>query len=325
MTLSRRDFIALGAGTGLTIAQCGARAEFSDHPIRIIVPYSPGGPATLLTRFLAIKLQETSGQSVIVENKPGAGLAVGAQVVANSAPDGYTLLVNASSMYVPSSLGGRTPTQNLKDFAPISVVGGFPLVLVCNTRLDVRSVGDLIGHAKSRPHQLTYGSSGTGSLTHLAAALFAHMAGVQMLHVPYRGISEALVDVAAGRVDIAFGGLPTTLPLVSAGKMRSLAVTSLQRTAVAPQLPTIAESGLPGYEVNPWYGIVVPSATPAAITAKLHQELAGIMQSPEVREKWKAWGADATYSPTPGDFAALMQSDTAKWAAFIKQSGIKLE
>lgn len=325
MNFSRRTVLAAAAAPALSALPLLARAQYPDHPVRFVVPYSAGGPASLIGRFLSVKLQQGTGQAFVVENKPGAGLAIGAQAVATAPPDGYTLLVNASSMYVPNSLGGRTPADNLKDFAPVTIVGSFPLLLVVSASLPVKNVKDLVAYARANPGKLSYGSSGNGSLTHLAAALFAQMAGLNMVHVPYRGISEALVDVSAGRVQLAFGGLPTTLPLTAAGKMRPLAVTSLERTAAAPQIPSIAESALPGYEVNPWYGIVAPAGTPAPVIQRLHQAVSAVMKTPEVLEQWKQWGADPSTSKTPEDFAALMHRENAKWTAFVKQSGIKLE
>jgi len=323
--MTRREVLALIAASGVAALPLRSRAAYPERPVTVVVPYSAGGPASLLARYIAAEVQQTTGKSLVVENKPGAGLNVGAQAVANAAPDGYTLLINASSMYVPTHFGGRTVKDNLKDFAPITIVGSFPLLLVCNSDLPVKSVPDLIAYAKSHPGQLAYGSSGNGSLTHMAAAMFAHMAGVDMLHVPYRGISEAMVDVSAGRVQLAFGGVPTTLPLVKNGKLRPLALTSAQRSAVAPDLPTVAEGGLPGYEVNPWYGAVAPAKTPAAVVDQIHAELARVMQSPKVRAQWQEWGADPSYSKTPADFQALMQREADKWAALVTEAGIKLE
>ena len=315
---------ALVTGLAMTLLPAISQAEYPDRPIKLVVPYTPGGPASLLARFLGLKLQQALGQPVIIENKPGAGLSVGTQFVANSTPDGYTLLVAASSMLVPTSPGGRTPADNLKDFTAITLIGGLPLMLVSSAQFQVTTVPELISYARSHPGQINYGTSGNGSLTHMAAALFAQLAGVDMVHVPYRGISEALVDLSAGRVHIAFAGIPTTLPMISGGKMRAMAVTSTLRAAAAPQLPTIAEA-LPGYQLIPWYGIVAPVGTPTAIISRLHRELTIIMQTSEVREKWKEWGADPTYSKSPEDFSALMQTEVAKWDAFSKPSGIKLQ
>ncbi len=227
-------------------------------------------------------------------------------------------------MLVPAG-GSRTPADNLKDFAPITLFGGLPLMLVSNAQFEPKTVQELIAYAKANPGKVNYGTSGTGSLTHMAAAMFAQQAGLDIVHVPYRGISEALVDLAAGQVQIAFAGIPTALPLLPQGKMRPLAVTSAQRTSSAPQTPSVAEAALPGYELMPWYGLVAPAGTPPAIVNRLHKELTTIMQSAEVREKWSEWGADPIYSKTPAEFAALMQKEAARWTAFAKQTGIKFQ
>jgi tripartite-type tricarboxylate transporter receptor subunit TctC len=302
-----------------------ARAEYPDHPVKVVVPYSAGGPADLLGRYVAAKLSASLGQTFVVENKPGAGLVIGADYVAKSAPDGYTLLVAASSMLINSGSRGRTPADNLKDFSCISLVGSFPLVLIANPALPAQNVRELIEYVRKRPGEVNFGSSGNGSLTHLAGELFDHMAEVRMVHVPYRGINEAMTDLMANRVQLSFAGAPIALPHAKTGKVRPLAVTSLVRTSSAAELPTVAEDGLPGYEVTPWYGFVAPAGTPTPIVRKLHQEIARIMQGADVKERWMLWGADSTYSKTPEEFSALMRSETAKWAKLIKEGGIKLE
>jgi tripartite-type tricarboxylate transporter receptor subunit TctC len=307
------------------LAAGAAHADYPDRPVKIVVPYSPGGPADLLGRYVAQKLSASLGQPFVVENKAGAGLVIGAEYVAKSAPDGYTLFVAASSMLIDSGSRQRTPADNLKDFAPISLVGSFPLVLVANPSLPVHNVRETIDYVKKRPGDVYYGSSGNGSLTHLAGELFGEMTGLKMVHVPYRGINEALTDILANRVQFAFAGAPIALPQAKAGKVRALAVTSSTRTASAPELPTIAEDGLPGYDVTPWYGIVAPAATPAPVIDKLHREIAKIMQDADVKERWTAWGADPTYSKSPQDFSALMRAEAAKWTKLVGEGKIKLE
>jgi len=302
-----------------------ARAEYPDHPVKLVVPYSPGGPADLFGRYVAGKLTAALGQTFVVENKPGAGLVIGAQYAATSAPDGYTLFLAASSMLVPTSSRVRTPADNLKDFACISLVGSLPLVLIANPSLPVRNVRELIELERKRPNEVNYGSSGNGSLTHLAGELFQQMTGVKMVHVPYRGINEALTDLIAGRTQLSFAGAPIALPHAKTGKVRALAVTGAVRTSSAPELPTIAQSGLPGYDVTPWYGVVAPAATPVPIVTKLHQDLVRTMQLADVKERWIAWDADPTYSKSPEEFAALMRSEAAKWAKLVGQGTIKLE
>jgi len=313
--------------TGFVLVLSGqsglARADYPDKPVKLIVPYSPGGPADLFGRFVAQKMSVAWGQQVIIENKPGAGLNVGANLVARAAPDGYTLLLGAASMFVDTG-SGRSPAENLKELIPVSLVGSLPLVLVASNLLPARSVRDVIALAKAKPGTLNFGSSGNGSLTHMAGALFVTLTSTDLVHVPYRGINEALIDVAAGRVQLSFAGAPIALPLVKSGTLKALAVTGSQRSVVAPELPTIAESGLPGYDVTPWYGVMAPAGTPSAVIARLHREIVEVMKSAEVQEKWKGWGADNNYSKTPEEFGAVMKVEAAKWDRVIKEGRIKL-
>ena len=230
-------------------------------------------------------------------------------------------------MLIESGTRGRTPADNLKDFACISLVGSFPLVLIANPSLPVHNVREMIDYVRKRPNQVNYGSSGNGSLTHLAGALFDQMTGLKIrTHVPYRGINEALTDLMANRVQFSFAGAPIALPHAKAGTVRALAVTGLVRSSSAPELPTVAGDGLPGYEVTPWYGLVAPAATPAPIVDKLHREIVRIMQGADVKQQWTRWGADPTYSKSPDEFAALMRSETAKWAKLLgrrsRQAGL---
>jgi tripartite-type tricarboxylate transporter receptor subunit TctC len=307
------------------IGLTSARGEYPERPVRVVVPYSPGGPADLLGRYAAGKLAASLGQPFVVENRPGAGLVAGAQHAAKSTPDGYTLFLAASSMLVPASARGRTPTDNLKDFACISLVGTLPLVLIANPSMPVQNVRELIEYVRRRPNEVNYGSSGAGSLTHLAGEVFTQMTGVKIVHVPYRGINEALTDLMGNRVQLSFAGAPIALPHAKSGKVRALGVTSTARSASAPELPTIAESGLPGYSVTPWYGLVVPAATPKQIVNKLHGEIVRVMRERDVKERWLAWGADPTYSKSPEEFAALMRSETAKWAKLVGDGRITIE
>jgi tripartite-type tricarboxylate transporter receptor subunit TctC len=317
--------IAIAACAITCASVTAACAEYPDHPVKLVVPYSPGGPADLFGRYVAVKLTAVLGQTFVIENKPGAGLVIGAQYAAASAPDGYTLFLAASSMLVPSSSRVRTTADNLKDFGCISLIGSLPLVLIANPSLPVRNVRELIEFVRKRPNDVNYGSSGNGSLTHLAGELFQQMTDVKMVHIPYRGINEALTDLIAGRAHLSFAGAPIALPHAKTGKVRALAVTSMARAASAPELPTIAESGLPGYDVTPWYGLVVPAAAPAPVIKKLHQDIVRVMQLADVKERWIGWGADPTYSKSPDEFAALMRSEAAKWAKLIGQGTIKLE
>jgi tripartite-type tricarboxylate transporter receptor subunit TctC len=226
-------------------------------------------------------------------------------------------------MLIASGHSGRTPEDNLRDFSAISLVGGFPLVLVTAPDLPVSNSRELAAYIAARPGAVNFGTSGNGSLTHLAAALFTQMARVDAVNVPYRGINEALNDLSAGRVQFVFAGAPIALPRASSGKVKAIGVTSLSRTSSAPDLLTVAEGGLAGYEVTPWYGFVAPAGTPATVIDRLHREIVRVMVSDEVRERWKTWGADPTFSQTPADFAQLMKDETAKWARLIA-SGIQM-
>ena len=316
--------LLLAGLAAVLLGQSGlALADYPDKPVKLIVPYSPGGPADLFGRFVAQKMSVAWGQQVIIENKPGAGLNVGANLVAHAVPDGYTLLLGASSMFVDTG-SGRSPAENIKELMPVSLVGSLPLVLVASNPLPVRNVRDVIALAKATPGTLNFGSSGNGSLTHMAGALFVTLTSADLVHVPYRGINEALIDVAAGRVQLSFAGAPIALPLVKSGTIKALAVTGSQRSVVAPELPTVAESGLPGYDVTPWYGVMAPAGTPTAVIARLHREIVEVMKSAEVQEKWKGWGANANYSKTPEEFGAVMKAEAAKWDRVIKEGHIKL-
>ena len=301
-----------------------AQAAWPARPIRIVVPFPPGGSTDLLARRIGEKLAASLGQPVIIENKPGAGLTLGAEYAARAKPDGYTLFLGAASMLINSS-PGRTPEQNLHDFTAITTIGTFPEVVVVNRDLPVTTIPELIAYAKAHPGDLNYSSSGVGSLTHMAGALFTNMAKVDMLHVPYRGINEALTDLLGGRVQAAFPGAPIGLPLAKGGRVRAIAVTGSQRTAIAPDLPTVAEAGLPGYDVSPWYGVLAPVGTPPEVIARWHDEVARIMQTDEIKQRWLTLGADAVFSKTPQDFSTLMQNETLKWAKLVKEAGIKLQ
>ena len=299
-----------------------AFAAYPDHPIRLVVPYTAGGPGDILGRMVAAQVGANLGQPVIVENKPGAGLAVGAGYVARARADGYVLLEGAASM-LAAPTPGRSTEQNLHDFAPVSQIGSLPEVLVINKNLPVKNVREFIAYAKTHP--VFYGSSGIGSLTHLSGALFAQMAGVKMVHAPYRGINEAMTDLIAGRVQAVFAGAPIGLPQARSGQVRALAVTSATRFAGAPDMPTIAESGLSGYDVSPWYGVLAPVGTPPDVMKRLHDAIAKAMQSPDIRKRMLSLGADNVFSKTPEEFGALMRAENRKWSSLVQQEHIKLQ
>jgi tripartite-type tricarboxylate transporter receptor subunit TctC len=322
--MRRRQLLQGLAAMGAVALPGAALAAYPDRQIKLVVPYTAGGPADIIARLLAQRLTGTLGQTVFIENKPGAGLVAGAEYASHARPDGYTLFVGAASMLIAST-PGRTPEQNLHDFAPISPIGTFPEVVLANRDLPVTTTAELIAYGKQNPGKLNYGSSGVGSLTHMAGALFAHQAGIDMLHVPYRGINEALTDLIAGRVQLAFPGAPIGLPLARNGQVRAIAFTGAQRSASDPDLPTVAESGLPGYDVSPWYGVLAPARTPADVVTLWHRQIVAVMQTPEMKERLLPLGADPVYSKTPADFEALMRAETDKWAKLVRDAHIQLQ
>jgi tripartite-type tricarboxylate transporter receptor subunit TctC len=298
---------------------------YPTKPIRLVVPFPPGGATDILARNVAQKLTETWGQSVVVDNRPGAGGNIGSELVAKAAPDGYTLEMGTVGTHaINASLYSKMPYDHVKDFAPIILVAGVPNVLVVNPSLPVNSVQELIAYAKANPGKLNFASSGPGTSIHLSGELFKVMAGVQMTHVPYKGSAPALQDLLGGQVQLMFDNLPPSLPQIKAGKLRALAVTSLTRAPALPDVPTIAESGLPGFEASSWFGILAPAGTPPAIIAKVNAEVAKWLASPEGKDKLVAIGANAG-GGSPEDFARHIQAETAKWAKVVKESGAKVD
>ena len=305
-------------------AACLADA-YPAKTIRIVAPFPPGGPADILSRIIANRLGLSLGQQVIVENRPGAGGNIGADFVAKSPADGYTLLLGFVGTHaINASLYSKMPYDNVKDFEPVAQVATVTIVLVVHPSVPATSVKELVALAKAKPGQLTFGSPGNGTPQHLAGELFNTMAGVSMLHVPYKGAVPALTDLLGGRISMIFSSMPPALPHVRNGKIRALGVTSLERTPAAPDIPTIAESGLPGYVVDNWYGILAPRGTPKEIVAKLSAEIVKIMGLPDVKENLSAQGADPAGS-TPEQFAAYIKDETAKWAKIVKFSGARVD
>lgn len=293
--------------------------------IRIIAPFPPGGPADILSRIIAGKLSQSWGQQVIVENRPGAGGNIGAEAAAKSEPDGYTLLLGFVGTHaINPSLYAKMPYDNVKDFEPVAQVATVTIVLVVHPSVAASSVKELIALARAKPGQLAFGSPGNGTPQHLAGELFNAMAGVDMLHVPYKGAVPALTDLLGGRISMIFSSMPPALPHVHNGKLRALGVTSLERTPAAPELPTIAESGVPGYVVNNWYGILAPRGTPKEVVAKLNAEIVKIMKMPDVKENLSAQGAES-FTSTPEQFATYIKDETAKWAKIVKSSGARID
>ena len=298
--------------------------DYPVKPIRLVAPFAPAGTIDVLARAIGQRLTEAWGQPVVVENRPGAGGNIGTESVAKSAADGYTMLLISVGFASNPALYSKLPFDPIKDFAPVTLVATTQNVLIVHPSVPARSARELIQLAKSRPGQLNFGSSGTGTSQHLAGELFKSMAGVQMQHVPYRGSAPALTALIGGEVSLMFNNLLTALPHVKAGRLRALAVTSAERSPAAPEIPTMAESGLPGYDVSTWYGLLVPAGTPKEIVARLNAEVVRILNLPELKERLRSQGADVIPS-TPDQFAAHIRQEMVKWAQVVRQSGARAD
>ena len=301
------------AGAVLLFASASALAQgFPAKPVRIVVPFPPGGGADTLARIMEPRLGAIWAQAIVVENRPGASGHIGADLVAKSAPDGHTLLMSSTA-----SLTER----NVDRFAPVSLVSASPYVVTANPKVAAADIRGLIALAKAKPGKLSFGSSGTGAASHLSAELFKSMAGVDLLHVPYKGTGQALTDLLAGHVDLMFAPAQTVMPHVQSGKRKALGVTGAKRSQALLELPTVAESGLPGYEAVGWFGLLAPAATPKAAVAKLSADANRVLAMSEVREKMLALGAEPAGN-TPEEFARFIRGDQAKWSRLMKEAGI---
>lgn len=313
---TRRTLLRAIFGAILCSGAAGAMAQpFPAKPVRVIVPFPPGGGADALARLIGPRLTEFWGQQVIIENRPGASGHIGADFVAQSAADGYTLLMSSTASLTE---------KNVDQFAPVSLVSASAYIVSANPRVAANSIRELIALAKASPGKLTFGSSGTGAASHLAAELFKSMAGVDLLHVPYKGTGQALTDLLAGTVDLMFAPSQTVMSHVQAGKLKALAVTGAKRSALLPELPTVAEAGVPGYQAVGWFGLLAPAATPKATLAKLSADVNRALGERTLRERLLALGADPA-GDTPEEFARFIQDDQAKWSRLMKQAGITLE
>jgi tripartite-type tricarboxylate transporter receptor subunit TctC len=324
---------AVSAGLSAALLACpvcaqdpsaGSVQAYPARPVRVVVPFAPGGPNDTIARLIAQKLTETWGQPLLVENRAGAGGNIGTDFVAKSAPDGYTLLSAGPGSLIINPLMGKVPYDTERDFAPVTLMARAPNALVAHPSLPARSVKELIALARARPGAINYGSGGNGSTPHLSAALFAAMAGIELTHVPYRGTAPATADLIGGQVQIAFLGIPAVLPHFKSGKLRVLAVTGSSRSPELPTIPTVDESGVPGYEVSPWYGLLAPAGTPRPVIARLAAETTRIVRAAEMREKLAAQGAEAA-GGTPDDYAAVIRKDAVTWARLIEHAGLRTE
>jgi tripartite-type tricarboxylate transporter receptor subunit TctC len=315
-------FACLAAGIACLAAPAGAQ-DYPSRPIRLIVPFTPGGGTDLVARAVAAKAGQLLGGSIVVDNRAGAGGTIGTQFVARADPDGYTLGLVSGSHVINSSIYPHLPYDTVRDFAPVTQLVAAPGILVTTKSLPVQNVSDLIKLAKSEPGKLFFASAGIGTPPHLAGELFKNMAGIDVGHVPYKGNAGVLTDVISGRVAFSFPTLPSAMPYVKNGTLRALGVTSAKRSPSAPDIPTIAEAGLPGYEATSWYGVVAPAKTPPAIVAKINDAFVRALQDPGVKKVLANLGLDSVGS-TPTEFAARINTDMAKWAAVIKQNHIAL-
>ena len=297
---------------------------YPTKPIRLVVTYPAGGGADAMARLISPRLGEALGQPVVVENRGGASGTIAAELVAKSAPDGSTLMLDATAFAVNPSLYPKLPYDPEKAFAPVTLLALFPNVVVVHPSNPVSSISELIAKIKAEPGKIAFASSGNGSAQHLAAELFRQRAGLQMVHVPYKGGGPALIDVMGGQVPVYFGNMASALPHVKNGKLKALAVTSAQRAAAAPDLPTVAESGMPGYQVYEWNAIFAPAGTPPAIINRLQREIAKVVKIPEVRDRMLALGGEIVAS-SPADLGAWVREQAASWARVVRAGNIKLE
>jgi tripartite-type tricarboxylate transporter receptor subunit TctC len=320
----RRLLAAAGAALCLAAPVLVQAQAYPTKPVKLVVPYPPGGPTDIVARLVAQKLSDAMGQQFIIDNRPGAGGNPGAELVARSPADGYTLVVATTAHAINPSLFKNLGYSLSKDFAPVSQLTSGPLVIVANPQLPAKNVAELIALAKAKPGELNFASSGNGQSTHLSAELFAAMAGVKMNHIPYKGSAPALTDTMGGQTQLMFDTMLSAMPHVKAGKLKALAVTSATRSPVAPEVPTVAESGLPGYEAIAWNGLLAPAGTPPEVLARLSAELKKVLAAPDVKDKFEAQGFAAAWN-SPDDFGRFMAAEVDKWAKVVKVSGAKVD
>jgi tripartite-type tricarboxylate transporter receptor subunit TctC len=319
-----RNF-AFAALTAIVPLSAQAEAWPSKQPIRFVVPYPPGGASDVTARVLSIKLAEALGQSVVVENRPGANGILALELVAKSAPDGYTILMaNLGPNGINPGVYQKLPYDPIKGFTPITLTSVVPLVVLVAPTMPVKSMPELISYAKANPGKLTYASAGNGSANHLAGEMIKTMTGINMVHVPYKGDSPAVADVAAGTVSVMFPTVVAGIPHVKSGKLRALAVTSAKRSSSMPDVPTVSEAGIPGFEAVSWGGVMGPGGLPPEITNRLNSEIVRILKMPDVAEKLSSLGADVVGS-TPDEFATYLKAEIAKWSKVAHDNNIRLD
>jgi tripartite-type tricarboxylate transporter receptor subunit TctC len=306
-----------------TLAASSAVAQtFPSKAVRLVVPFAAGGSTDIIGRTLGQKLNEMWGQPVVVDNRPGGSTVIGTDVVAKAAPDGHTLLITPAPFTIVPSLVAKLPYDPAKDFEPITLINTTPLVIVVHPGVPAKSVKELIALAKRRPGALNYGSSGSGGSNHLAGELFNAMAGVKLVHIPYKGNAPALIDLIGGHVDVVFNGLTSAMPFIKSGKLRALAVTSIARAGSLPEMPTLDELGLRGFQAVAWNGLTAPARTPKDIIARINADVLKVVRSPELVERLKAEGSDPVGN-SPAEYSAFLRDEIAKWARVIRFAGVK--
>ena len=299
--------------------------DYPNKAIRLIMPYPIGGSIDIAGRMVAQRLADNLGQAVVVDNRTGAGGIVGTETGARAAPDGYTVLMGGTgTLALSPSLQKNLPYDPNKDFTPVTLLVTIPYVVVVQPSFKAANIKELIALAKAKPNEINYGSGGSGSAPHLAAELFKTMADVRITHVPYKGSTPAITDTMSGQVQLTFTGIPSVMTQMKAGRLRPIGVTSLKRTAALPEVPTIAESGVPGYEVNPWFGVLLPARTPQPLVSRLNAEILKVLQLPATRERFAAEGFEAAGN-TPAQFASYIKAEQIKWGKVIKDAGIKAD
>ncbi|MFN7753854.1 MAG: tripartite tricarboxylate transporter substrate binding protein [Pseudomonadota bacterium] len=309
----------------LGAAGIAAAAEpFPTRPVRFIVPFAPGAANDLIARAVGSKLAELWNQTVVVDNRPGANTVIGSEIVARAPADGHTLLQTGLAHVVNPSVIRKLPYDSVRDFSALSLTGESPFVLVVGPQVPARSVRELVALARSKPGTLAYGSTGAGGTSHLMGELLKSMAGIDVIHVPYKGLAPALTDVIGGQIQYSFGSWSTVGPFVKAGKLRALAVTSARRSPTTPDLPTIAEEGYKGYEATPWWGIVGPGGITPSLVKRLNSDIRRAMATPEMKERFAAQGIEIVTN-TPEEFSALIRSEIARWAGIVKTAGIRAD
>lgn len=297
---------------------------YPSRSIRMLVPYAVGGNADIMARAVSQRLTDRMGQQIVVDNRPGAAGMIATELAARSAPDGYTMIAISSSHTVNPSLLKKMPYDSLKDFAPVSQIGVTPMLVVAHPTVGANNIKELVALAKAKPGTLNFGSNGNGSPANLAGLLLNSMSGITLTHVGYKGTAQATTDVLAGHIQLGFPSLTSVMPHVRTGKLRALAITTAKRSALASEIPTVAESGVPGYQTSIWVGILLPAGTPAAIVDRVNRDVRQVLTTSDIPEKFAGMGADVLYN-TPAEFTELMKAEIAKWNKLIRETGLKVD